>query len=390
MTKRSHMTLFPLLLVLYEVAIYLSMDAYVPALPKITTFFAISANLAQLTMVIWMIGGLAVQLIFGPLSDRYGRRPLLLWGGVLYILSSVLCAVAPTIHVLLIGRFLQGVAMPSMFIAGYAAINELFDSKQAIGMLARMNSVTILAPAFGPLLGGAFLLAFSWRWIFIILGLWALITVVLLYFKMPETVVKPKPFQFNQIILHYRSVFANYKFILLSLLTVFPIIGVISWILAGPFIIIHKFHLSTLTFGIIQTFIFGSFILGTKVVSKFATADRNHFLINLGLGLAFLGAIITTLISWLFPNALFAVIAFIMLLTFGGGLSMPILSRLTLEASDAPMGIRVTVFSLMRIGSGVLGSVSVLLFYSGSLISLAAIMLFFTAIAVVIRILLSR
>lgn len=123
---------FPWLLVLYEVLIYLSMDAYMPAFPMIADDFHASANIVQLTATAWMFGALSVQLLFGPLSDRYGRRPILLLSGVIYIVSTTFCMMATNIHFLLVARFFQGSAMPAMYIAGYAAINEYFDSNQAI------------------------------------------------------------------------------------------------------------------------------------------------------------------------------------------------------------------------------------------------------------------
>ena len=135
MNQKTEMT-FPLWLVAYEIAVYLSMDAYIPALPKIATDFGVSIYTAQMTSILWMTGGLIFQFIFGPLSDRYGRRPILLWGGVLYIAATVLCAISTQIETLLFARLIQGIAMPSMLIAGYAAINELFSSEKSVKILA--------------------------------------------------------------------------------------------------------------------------------------------------------------------------------------------------------------------------------------------------------------
>lgn len=380
--------LFPWWLVVYEVAVYLSMDAYLPALPKISSDFGVDSHMAQLTVIVWMAGGLLVQLIFGPLSDRYGRRPILLFGGWIFIVSTIICAISNDIYTMLIGRFFQGIAMPSMFIAGYAAINELFESEKAVKILARMNSITILAPALGPLLGSAFILMFDWRWIFIILALWSFIAIVILFFKMPETLaIEKRATRMNpiNILYQYGSLITNLKFMLYSLIAFLPIIGLITWMVAGPFIIIKEFHYSTLVFGVIQTVIFTSFIIGTKIVNIYASNNRNNLLVNIGLCFSLVGAIFTAITSWFFANHLFIVIFFLMFVTFGSGLSMPILSRLTLESSDEPMGVRVTIFSIIRIGSGVIGSICVTLFYNGTLLSISEIILFFTAIAVAIK-----
>jgi Bcr/CflA subfamily drug resistance transporter len=387
-TKKKY-ALFVWLLVAYEIAIYLSVDAYAPALPGIAKAFGVTASSAQFTAIAWFLGGFIVQLIFGPLSDRFGRRPILLFGGVLYVLSSIGCALSPNIHTLLIFRFLQGVAMPSMYIPGYAAINELFSTQEAVHKMAIMNAVTILAPAFGPILGGAFLLVAGWQWIFVVLAVIATIVVTWLFFVMPETVSEEEKqkhtIHLPRIVCQYGKVMGNFKFMNSALLTFLPIVGLISWMLAGPFIITEIFHHSTLDFGIIQVFVFGGFIIGTKVVKKIANDQNYQSVVNLGLGLGLVGSVLLFFISCYFPHALVLVVITLMMVTFGSGLSIPVLSRLTLEKSDETMGVKVTVFSVVRIGAGVLGSVSLALVYNKTLLSMTAIILLFYVISIVLR-----
>lgn len=389
MTSRKQQ-LFPWLLVFYEMIIYLSMDFYVPALPNIAHTFHTTAQMAQYTAIVWMVGGLIMQPVFGPLSDRFGRKPLIVYGGILFIVSSVACALALNIQMLLWARFLQGIAMPTMFIAGYAAINEFYESKTAIAILARMNSMTILAPAFGPMVGGAFLLYLDWRWIFLVLAVAALIAVSLLCFYMPETLVLEKRsthFKLKQIRRQYSLVLLNKKFMLYALITFLPIIGLIAWMMVGPFVVVNMFHYSTFDFGVIQLFVFASFILGTKLVTWFNHEARHQRLINIGLFCAVLGSILLSVITFYFTHLLLLPVIALMITTLGSGMMIPVLSRLTLDASQAPMGIKVTVFSIIRIASGIIGSICITLFYSGSLFSMAMIMLIFTLLALVLRLL---
>lgn len=104
----------------------------------------------------------------GVLSDRYGRRSLLLFGGVLFIASSLM-VVIPWFNILLLARFLQGVALTSMLVTGFSTIHSFYQQEEAIKRIAWLGSVTILSPALGPLLGALIMKLANWEFIFIFL-----------------------------------------------------------------------------------------------------------------------------------------------------------------------------------------------------------------------------
>src|SRR3990167_7241650 len=113
---------FPLLLIASEMLIYFSNDMYLPALPEIMR--ALKANLSevQLTTAAWFLGSALFQLFIGPLSDRFGRRPILIAGMMLFVLSTLLCGAAPNILTLIVARFIQASTVCFIVVAGYAAI----------------------------------------------------------------------------------------------------------------------------------------------------------------------------------------------------------------------------------------------------------------------------
>ena len=161
--------LFPIFLILYEFCTNMSNDMYLPALPIISEAFSASANLVQLTITAWLAGDTAVQLIIGPLSDRFGRRPILFGGGLLFLIFAPWCALAPTLPILILSRFVQGIGVCTMMVAGYASIHDLYDDKRAIHILVWMGSAAVIAPAIGPVFGGLILTVASWRTIFYVL-----------------------------------------------------------------------------------------------------------------------------------------------------------------------------------------------------------------------------
>ena len=387
--KKSSVMWFPWLLVCYEISIYLSMDAYLPAFTRIANDFSVNAHMVQLTALSWFVGGFVFQVLIGPISDRYGRRPILLWGGVLYVVSSVACAMAPNIHFLIVARLFQGMSMPTMYIAGYAAVNEMFDSTEAIKILARLNSVTILAPAFGPLLGGALLLWMPWHGIFLLLAAISALALILLYFVMPETLSpqnRSTRLHLGDALRAYTTVISNSRFMSYALIAFLPLVGLIAWMLAGAFMVITHFHYTTLDFGLIQTALFSGFILGNRLTSQFINPHRQQRFINVGYTLILSGATLSVCFCLLMPDALFLFLACFWLVELGVGLCIPVLSRLTLEASDAMMGVKVTVFSVMRMGSGFLGSILITYFYNATLLRIALIIAVFPLLALLFKV----
>ena len=181
---------------------------------------------------------------------------------------------------------------------------------------------------------------------------------------MPETHPynkRPDHINIANIIHQYKTVVTNSQFMIYSLITFIPIVGLIGWMISGPFIVIQLFHYSTIDFSIIQACIFLSFIIACKIVVKYA---HNHYqlFIHIGQACLFIGALSACIVSWFLADSLLSTILCIMLITFGFGLSLPILSRLTLETSHVAMGVRVTIFSVIRVSSGCIGSLAITLF----------------------------
>lgn len=386
MLKKSNYIIFPLLLVLYELALYLTTDAYLPALPKIVHDLLTNHHLAQLTLTTWFLGMSSTQLILGPVSDRYGRRPILLAGGVVFIISTIICALTANIGILLAARFIQGAAIPSMVIAGYSTVHELFEHKKAIQTIAWMFSITVLAPAFGPLFGAAILHFVIWRWIFGILAIWAIIAILVLYFKMPEA--NPKgyehPIKIKLIVNRYIRILFNANYMKSSLSFCFLFGALIAWIAAGPFLVITEFHYGTFGFAIFQIFIFGSFIVGTRLVKPMMKKYQTALLIKIGLVFAVIGSLLS-LLTWQYPHTLIIIIISMMMIAAGTGFSSPPLNRVAIEASEEPMGVRMAIYSSLMSAFGFIGSGLISSVYDGKLFTLSLILVIFVAIAFLLK-----
>ena len=381
--KKTISIVFPLLLVLYELAAYLSNDMYLPALPQLMQDFRVSYSSAQSTLTSWFLGSAAMQLFLGPLSDRFGRRPILLWGGALFIFATLLCAITTQINVFIVARFLQGCAICSLVVAGYASIHELLDHTHAIRTLGWMSNITVLAPAFGPLLGGFILSFVHWKFIFYSQALWSSMTIALLWKFMPESnpYGKQHPIHFSTLCKNYLAIFRNRTYLLNTLSFCLLFSGMISWIVAGPFLVINEFKYSVLMFGIFQACIFCCFILGTRILSILLNYFAVKKIITIGLSIMLLGALTSVPLAIFMPHFLIGLIISIAIFATGSGLIFSPLNRSAMEACEEPMGARVAIFSLLMGVFGVLGSVLVTIFYNKSILSEALIIATFGGIA---------
>ncbi|WP_210506347.1 multidrug effflux MFS transporter [Naasia sp. SYSU D00057] len=160
----------PALLLLLTVFGPISMDLYLPVLPALTAELGAATSLAQLTVTACLVGLALGQLLAGPLSDRFGRRTPLLIGVVAYVAASVLCALSPSVEVLVLARLVQGVAGGVGLVIALAAGRDLYSGGRLIRFYGRTTVLGGLAAIVGPLLGGQLATVTDWRGLFLCLA----------------------------------------------------------------------------------------------------------------------------------------------------------------------------------------------------------------------------
>lgn len=367
--------IFPLLLVLYEISTYLSNDMYLPALPDMMRDLNISTTHAQLTVTMWFLGAASTPLIMGAIADRFGRKPTLFIGGMIYVIATVMCALAVNEYTLLAPRVLQGAMISSMMVAGYATIHELYEHKLAIRILAIMGSISVLAPALGPLLGAVVLLFGSWRIIFWIIAIYSSAMLFSLYQNMPETLSpdKRQSLHIGTLLHNYWQVLSNTNFLLLMAILGLTFAGFISWVTAGPLLVIHSLKYSEVAFGWMQAAVFAAYILGSHFVNMLSEKHSAHRLVNVGLSVSLIAGLFVSFFSFFLPNEFYLFLIAIIVYSFGSALCFAPLNRLIIETSDQPMGVRVALFTAGLMGCGVLGSGIASVVYNGTSFSLGII-----------------
>lgn len=165
----------------------LAMSAFVPAIPMIQAEFAVDGAVAQLTLSVSLIAMAFASLVYGSLADRYGRRPVLLFGIAVGVLGSVLCAVGPTIGSVIAGRALQATGASTGFVLARVIVQDVYGSARSARVLAYVTAAMTLAPLIGPLAGGYLIDGVGWRAVLVATALAAAALLVLVALRLPET-----------------------------------------------------------------------------------------------------------------------------------------------------------------------------------------------------------
>src|SRR5690554_248890 len=265
----------------------LSIDMYLPSLPLIASDLQASQADIQLTISAFLIGLFFGMLFYGPLSDKFGRRKLLLGGITLYLVASIGCFLATSAEVLIYARFLQALGAAAASVLARAIVRDLFPINEAARVLSLMHLVTMLATLIAPLVGGYLILLAGWRSLFIVLFVFAAIILLATSLKIPET--------------HHgasrgtsiAAVFKAYLQILLQPLAVGYILcmsltfaGMFAYITASPFVYIEYFGVTPQTYAWLFSLNIGGIILLVSLNARYVGRFGTQRLLAIGAGLA--------------------------------------------------------------------------------------------------------
>ncbi|KPC50553.1 MFS transporter [Amantichitinum ursilacus] len=346
--------LFPLCMVLYEFSCYIANDMILPGMLHVTQEFHASSAWVPTSMTTYLLGGASLQWLLGPLSDRIGRRPVMLTGVVWFVLMCCAALVAQSIEFFLVLRVLQGMGMCFIVAVGYAAIQEAFEETTAIKVMAMMANVALLAPLIGPLTGAAVMAVAPWRMVFVAIAGLAAIAGVGLFFTMPETAPKAKAaFSFKAVGHDYLAVLRNRRFMAGVAAISLASLPLLAWIGQSPVIIMEGAGLPSLTYGLWQLPVFGCLIAGNIVLATIAERFPIHRVIAGGGAVLGVGVFLAAALTWGFGFRGMAI--GLGLYSFGLGLANAGLYRLTLFASDVGKGTVSAVLGLVMMGFYAIG-----------------------------------
>jgi MFS transporter, DHA1 family, multidrug resistance protein len=218
----------------------LAMDIYLPSMPAMSRALAATPEEVQLTLSVYMFGWGAAQLIVGPLSDRFGRRPTLSIGLVLFTLATIVCALSRDITTLIAARFVQAATMATVAVVPRAIVRDLYAGDRAAHMLSTMMLVLAVAPVLAPILGAELQIRFGWQASFALVALYGAIAWAAVQWALPETLAGRDANALGpaRMIANWRRALASRRFAGLLLTNAFITSGLFAFLAGSAFVFV--------------------------------------------------------------------------------------------------------------------------------------------------------
>jgi DHA1 family bicyclomycin/chloramphenicol resistance-like MFS transporter len=262
----------------------LSTDFYLPSVPDIARVFDAGTAGAQATLSAFLFGFAAGQIVYGPLSDRMGRKPVLLAGLFIFIAATLLCAFAPSIEALIGGRFLQALGASGPIVLGRAMVRDLYEGPRAGQELARMGMIMGVVPALAPVLGGLLHDAFGWRSTFFATLFFASALALWIILSLPETLRRrlDEPMSVVAILKGYGTLLRSRPYRAYVGLVSLAYGGLFAFISGSSFVLMNVYGLSPVQYGLSFGFGVLGFIGGTIVAQRMVRRIGLDGVIRLG------------------------------------------------------------------------------------------------------------
>jgi DHA1 family bicyclomycin/chloramphenicol resistance-like MFS transporter len=309
----------------------ISLYLLVPALPKLAVTFGRDISIAQMTVSLYMVGIACSQLIMGPLSDRFGRRPVLLAGLSLMVAASAACIFAESLPQLIAARFLQALGGATGMVISRAIIRDLYDRERIGTMISLVIAVMMIAQMLSPLSGGLLETAFGWRAIFYVITAASLLTAVAIALALPET--RRDRIEAGGFRGDIGSLFASRAFVGFMLCQVTASQIIFAFAGGGPYIVVTQMGRSSAEYGAWFATTAFAYLIGNVCCVRFAPRHSLEKLIWFGLALQFAGSALNLLWSvtgfnqvpsWLFGTQMIVMFAnaFVMSNSAAGAISV--------------------------------------------------------------------
>ena len=351
----------------------LGTDVFLPAMPAIASAFDADARAVQFAVTTFFFGIALGQLFWGPLSDRYGRRPVLVAAMLLFLVASIACAFAPSVTAVVLGRFVQGLAMSSGSVVARAVVRDLYAHEQAARLLARMSIVFGVVPVTAPLVGGA-LVGLGWQTIFWFLSACALALLAAVAWRLPETAPSiGVPVHAAEIARRFRALLRDRRYLAPAAPLLAIMMAIVAFVSSSAFVLVQGMGVSPQRFALLFATVMigqiGGAWLSSRMVLRLGTARLLRFGLALGLaaGLALAG------LAWSGVNHPAAVVAPMVAFMFAASCVIPNAAAEALSPFPAYVGAAAALLGFLQASAGTLTSALLAVMFDGSARPMASV-----------------
>ena len=320
-----------LILGLLSMLMPLSIDMYLPSMPTIAQDFNVADATVQLTISCYLLGFSFGQLLFGPITDSYGRRYVLIAGLIIFIVAALICGIAANINQLITARFFHGISAAATSIVINALMKDIYrDRDEFSKMMSFVMLISNVAPLLAPIIGGFILYWFNWQANFYTISLTALIGLALVIIFIPETLSKTKrsKFSFTRILSNFITLFRHGQVLTYMMIGAFAGAGLFSFLSLGPFVYMNLHGVASTHFGYYFALNIVVMVFMNTLNSRLVKHVGSFKMMQLGLFIQFvmaIGLMIVTLFNLGFIYLVICIAGYIGCMSTIGGNSMAII-----------------------------------------------------------------
>lgn len=332
-----------------------TMNLYVPALPAIQAHFGASLSEINATLSLALAAFAVGVLAFGPLSDRIGRRPVLMAGQLVFALGNLLCLLSPSLEVLLAGRVVQALGSSAGVVVARAVLADVYGRERMARMLAYLTMIMVIGPTTAPLVGGVLTEAFGWHSLFAALLGVSLLTLAFAWRLLPETRNPADRDAGTSLLASAGQLLRQRKFVDFAAQASCIYALFLGFISVAPYVMAQMGHPAS-TYGAWYLAVAGGYFLGNWLTTRYAVKLGLERLIRIGVSIQLVSAAAgagLVLAGWWTPAALFLPMG---VLGFGQGLILPNITASAVALAPRTPGV---ASSLLGFGQQLVGAVSV-------------------------------
>ncbi len=341
LVTHHHPRLFVVVVAALALLAPFSIDTYLPSFPAIADELAASPSQLQQTLGLYLGGYALMTLVYGPLADRIGRRPVLLVALLGYLLCSLGAAMAQSIDALLAMRFGQGLSAAAGIIVGRAMVRDIYDGPQAQRTMSRVMLLFALGPALAPVIGGWLHIHFGWRSVFLFLALLGLAVASLIFFGQRETLAGEhrRSIHPRELGRAYAHALGRWSFLGLLLVPASTFAGFFLYLASAPRLIYEHLGLGTEEFAVLFVPVVLGIIGGSLLSSRMAGSHSLRQTISVGLGLMAAAALLNLLLTLFVEPTPLSVVGPLALYAVGMSGSLPSVSLMVLDSIPERRGL---------------------------------------------------